>query len=193
MAKIQTQFTNSDFLPALHPAFHFSTIQYFMAKRLHQELVKILTLFPENVFEVDSACLMQAEWEDFDRRNKIFTGLDDSFYGQPAPVKAGRFDPDIYGQRPALSVGAVRLRVSGPATVGRVFQAVSNAAKARTIALGEVGLVSGGGYSGSVLHLANRKDLIYSSEFVMRYFREQPWLWVSENGGLTIRRHIRML
>ncbi len=186
--QIKESFKEEYFTPRSKPAFKMSSIQRLMARRWHDQFVKVLRQFPDNKFFKDIGIVLEQDRIDFEREGRIIPETTDLSFGIPVELTP-KSKQRIFGKFFTQGVGGVQVTVKGKVKIFDIFKILVRQAFLKKILFADVAYVEGGRVKNPYIYLSNEKRVIYNSRFARKFTSIIPYSR-SVNGGITTRRLI---
>jgi len=171
------------FTPRFHPQYRLTYIQRFMAKRLYDEILAILEMFPDTQFFKDIGLVLPEELPLYKRQNFNIPESSDLYYGLPVPY-TGKSKKFVYGDWNTYSVGAIQLNIEGSLSIQEIFQQLVKTTYLHKLRLWDIALVSGGQLKDPYIYISNLKSVMYNARMTRRLRNKQRFI-TSDNGGIS--------
>lgn len=182
--EITKRFDVKYFLPLSDPRYNPNYVQQLMMKEVHKNITTVLSEFPSITLSKDAGIINEVDYINYNRNGRVVPETSEHFYGSTRKLTDKKLIY-LYGETYSMSVGALSFTVDGMNTYELYKKLVKMTMKLKLLA-GTLYYEEGRYTDKPVIHLSNRKELIYNVR-ISRLFAPGSRFTISNNNGKTIK------
>jgi hypothetical protein len=186
--ELKSQFNEDYFSPRSDPGYKMSRLELFMAKRLYDEVRKVLELYPDMKFFKDIGLIKDEDFLAYLREGRILPEKSEHYFGNPHRLAKPK-NIKRYGEFWTESVGGLSFFGQGEITAFVIFEKLARMTFEAKLRFGLVYYIEGGALKEPVIDVSNRKDLVYNIR-LSNMMRIVPPFAISKNGGKTFVHYV---